>query len=68
MMTDVQIETIRENHPKFDESLFLFSRNGKIRSWIYQIVHARYQADEAEDKGILFTGFFCFHFSFLVLM
>ena len=40
---EMQIKKIRENHPYFDKSLFLFSSDNILRVWVYKLIHARYQ-------------------------
>ena len=48
---DLQIEQIRENHPLFDKSLFIFSAKSPIRKFVHKIVHTRYQAQQEEESG-----------------
>ena len=48
---DLQIEQIRENHPLFDKSLFIFSTKSPIRKFVHKIVHTRYQAQQEEESG-----------------
>ena len=47
----IQIENLRENHPRFDESLFIFSANSVFRKKVQSIVHARYRPDSQDDKS-----------------
>ena len=48
---DLQIEQIRENHPLFDKSLFIFSAKSPIRKFVHKIVHTRYKVQEGEKSG-----------------
>ena len=48
---EAQIEHIRENHPFFDKSLFIFSVNNPIRKFVHKIVHTRYNARKDEKSG-----------------
>ena len=54
---DERIENLRNNQPKFDESLFIFSSNGMLRKYIHKIVHARYKAIDHLDKGVQLSAF-----------
>lgn len=54
---DVKIQNLQENHPKFDESLFLFSRTNRFRQFIQRIVHARFKYINMDDKGAQLGAF-----------
>ena len=48
---DLQIEQIRENHPLFDKSLFIFSTKSPIRQFVHKIVYTRYNTQQKENSG-----------------
>ena len=52
-----QIDYLRENHPTFDKSLFIFSSKHPLRMFIHKIVHARYRAFNTDDKSIQVGAF-----------
>ncbi|XP_047127519.1 sodium leak channel NALCN [Hydra vulgaris] len=51
------IDYLRENHPTFDKSLFIFSSKHPLRMFIHKIVHARYRAFNTDDKSIQVGAF-----------
>lgn len=54
---EIRIENLRENHPKFDESLFIFSTNNPIRKFIQKIVHARYDTFTKDERSTQLGAF-----------
>ena len=54
---EAQIEFLRENHPLFDKSLFIFPVNNTIRKIVQKIVHTRYYSFSKDDKGGHIGGF-----------
>ena len=62
MSQERQINTIRENHPFFDKSMFVFSSGNKLRVWVHKVYHARPGGEhEYNDQHSNVLGAFSVH-------
>ena len=55
---ELRVENLRENYPKFDQSLFFLSYKSKIRRALQKITHARYNAFSDNTERQRFFGAF----------
>ena len=55
---EAQIDYLRENYPRFDQSLFAMSVENPIRKFIHKIVHARYIAFGKDSEESMQMGAF----------